>query len=133
MRHKSLHCLCRVVGILHVGIAVAIVAHEHESVAPSAWLIVCSVAHYLIHKHLCLSSRSCRQPAHSHVGFAGVLCAYAELLTIVEHGVKVVGNIAFHCACGILALKAEEEVVAILALPFRRKHAVVPSSVAKEQ
>ena len=112
-------------------VLVSVVAHEYESVLPSARIVVVHVGNHLVHHHLCLGFASHGEPSYSHIQFVGR--HGVSSFTIIEQAKETVVDVALRFAERILTFEAKQIVVGAAFLPVSGVHAVVPCTVAKEQ
>ena len=119
------------IGLTHVHVAVAVVAHEAERVLPVAGIAVLHIVVYLIDQNLGLLFGTSRQTAYAHVGF--VALGQASSLAFIEQAEIVVADVAVGGAVGVFTLVAEQEVVGRALGPVDSEHAVVPGTIAEEQ
>ena len=119
------------IGIAHVAVGVAVVAHHADGVLPCPGAGVLNIADALVDHGLGGIGRAHGEASHGHVGL--VADEHAAALIVVHQTEVVVGNIAVNLAEGVLALIAQQEIVGGIVLPARGKHPVVPGTVAEEQ
>ena len=120
-----------ILGIVHVQILVAVVAHEAKRVLPAACILIVGVADDLVDEDRSVGLAAGREATYAHIG--AIVAEQARAFAIVEHTEEVVAHVALGLAEGVLALEAEQEVVGRIVAPVAGKHAVVPCSVAKKQ
>ena len=120
-----------VVGITHVHIVVAVVAHEHDDVLPVAGVAVLGVGYGLVDEHLGLGIRHHGEAPHGHVNLIGHSRAYA--FALVEQAEEAVVYVATGFVVRVLALESQQVVVGVEAATVGGEHTVVPHAVAEEQ
>ena len=125
LRHHLGHHL----GIVHVAVVVAVVAHKADGVLPVAGVVVIAVTDGLVDQNLGISLITDGEAAHSHVGL--VAGEHIGTLTVVHQAEVVIGDVAVGLAERVLALVAEQEVVGRIVLPVGGQHTVVPATVAE--
>ena len=126
-----------IVDVAHVGIAIAVVAHEHEGVLPGAGILVFGIADDLVHHHLCIALRRHGEAADGHIGQSGGsligIAAGGKGFAVVEHAEELIADVAVGLAERVVALEAEQVVVGRGLSPVAGEHAVIPCAVAEEQ
>ena len=100
-----------IVDVAHVGIAIAVVAHEHEGVLPGAGILVFGIADDLVHHHLCIAFRRHGEATHGHIGQSGRsligIAAGGKGFAVVEHAEELIADVAVGLAERVVALEAE--------------------------
>ena len=79
-RIDALNHLCHFVGIAHVLVVVAVVAHKHHHVLPAAGIFVLGVAYGLVNHYLCFFCGAHGEASHSHVE---LVCLRIAALAVV--------------------------------------------------
>ena len=135
-RVQGLHEVGRLVGVAHVNVVVAVVAHHHDGVFPVAGVAVLNIAYGLVYHHLGILFRVDGQSAHGHVAHVELAdrrrCKVGAL-AVVEIREEAVVYIAVHGAERVVALVGKQEVVGVEVLALGGEHAVVPYAGAEEQ
>ena len=119
------------IGLTHVHVAVAVVAHEAECVLPVAGVGIGGVVDDFVDHDFGLGLSAGRQTAHADVG--AVALGQAGALALVEHTEEIVADVAHGLAERVLAFIAQQIVVGRSLTPVGGKHTVVPGPVAEEQ
>ena len=127
------HDACGLVGVVHVLVVVAVVAHEHHGVLPCAGILVFHIGQRLVGQHLGLVGIPDGEAANGYVGLAAIAAACKQRLAIVEQAEIVFRHIAIGTAVRVLTLIAKQEIVGSIACPCRGVHAVVPCAIAEKQ
>ena len=105
---------CRhLVSVTHVLVVVAVVAHEHELVLPTAGVCVLDVVDGLVNHYLGFSLVAHGKTPHGHVELVG--CERIAALSVVKIAEETVVNIAIHVVERVFALVAEQQVVSVKA------------------
>ena len=103
------------VGVSHVDVIVAVVAHHAERVLPGASLFVAGVADYFVNDNGRIVGVAGRYASYGSVGL--VFAYHVAALTVVQHAEVVVAHVAVRLAIRVLALVAEQEIVRREVLP----------------
>ena len=119
------------VGVGHVYIIVAVVAHEHYSVLPCTAVAVLGIIDGFVYHYLRFGIAHYGESSHADVEL--VYVHRSETLAVVEHGVETVVDVADAAVVRVLTLERQEVVVGVLARVVRRNHTVVPKTIAEEQ
>ena len=101
--HRRCHC----VGICHVQVIIAIIAHEAQRVLPSASMGVGTIVINLVDHNLCLIGSTSRQASY---GSIDALTRHIPLVIIKQTEI-VVSDIAIELTVRVLALIAQQEVL----------------------
>lgn len=111
--HYALHLECRVdvfyglgyfVGVFHVYVLVAVVAHEHQEVLPAAGVVVAGVVYGLVNHDFGLGLRAHREAAYGHVEL--VCLGGIAALSVVETAEEAVVDVAVYLVERVFALVA---------------------------
>ena len=125
------HLLRHRLGVVHVAVVVAVVAHDADGVLPGSGIVVACVADGLVNQNLSLVSRAYWESSDGHVRLVGR--QDIGPFAVVHQTIVVVADVAVGSAEGVLALVAEQEVIRRIVLPVGGQHTVVPGAVAEEQ
>ena len=96
-------------GIVHVAVVVAVIAHKADGVLPVASVVVITVANGLVNKYLCFRLVADGEATHGHIGL--VAAEHIGTLAIVHQAEVVVGDVTVGLAERVLALVAEQKIV----------------------
>ena len=97
------------VGILHVQVVVAVVAHEHHHVLPRTGVGILGIADGLVNHHLGLGSGAHGEASHGNVVLVGA--GRPVTFAVVETAEIAVVHVAAGRAERVLALIAEQQIV----------------------
>ena len=87
---QRLHLLRYGVGILHVAVLVAVIAHQADGVLPDACFLIISIAVYLVNHDGGVSSRACRDASYSDVS---LFCQQVGTFVVVQQCEVVVAHV----------------------------------------
>ena len=90
-RIESFHHLCHTVGIGHVGILVAVIAHETQQVLPRPGMFVIDITHNLVHHGSGFFVGTCRDASYGHVSLVN---QHVATLAVIHQTEVVIGHIA---------------------------------------
>ena len=124
------HIICHLIGILHVEVAVSVIAHKHQGVLPGAYIGILSITDGLVYQHLGFFCISYREAAY---GYILQLTVRIQSGSLAEHTEPAVADEAGYGAEGVFTLKAQQIIVWIQGSATGGKHAVIPYAVAEEQ
>ena len=129
LRIGGLHLVANVVGILHVLVLIAVVAHHANHVLPCAGMAVLHVGDALVHHDGSLRGRGHGKASNAQIG---LVAQQVPSLAVIEQAEIVFHDVASGIAHAVLALEAQQIVIGIGGSPCRAEHAVVPCAVAHE-
>ena len=118
------------IGILHVAVVVAVVAHEHYFVEPCRSSGILHVALYLVNH--CLGIGSCGHGETSDCHIHLVDIQRAQSFAVVKHAVKRIVDIAKSLVERLLAFVCQQIIVSLHLSAFGREQAVVPHAAAEK-
>ena len=124
------HIICHLIGILHVEVAVSVIAHKHQGVLPGAYIGILSITDGLVYQHLGFFCIGYREAAY---GYILQFAARIQSGSLAEHTEPAVADEAGYGAEGVFTLKAQQVIVWIQDSATGGKHAVIPYAVAEEQ
>ena len=124
------HIICHLIGILHVEVAVSVIAHKHQGVLPGAYIGILSITDGLVYQHLGFFCISYREAAY---GYILQFTVRIQSGSLAEHTEPAVADEAGYGAEGVFTLKAQQIIVWIQGSATGGKHAVIPYAVAEEQ
>ena len=124
------HIICHIIGILHVEVAVSVIAHKHQRVLPGAYIGILSITDGLVYQHLGFFCIGYREAAY---GYILQFTARIQSGSLAEHTEPAVADEAGYGAEGVFTLKAQQVIVWIQDSATGGKHAVIPYAIAEEQ
>ena len=130
-RVYTFHRFSHFLGITHVAVAVAVVAHEDAQILPTAGILVLGVTYSLVDHNLSFSLRAHGETSYGYIELVGFKRIAA--FTIIKTAEETVVYITLCVAEGVFALVTKKEVVRIQACTLLRIHAVVPYAITEKQ
>ena len=124
------HIICHLIGILHVEVAVSVIAHKHQGVLPGAYIGILGITDGLVYQHLGFFCISYRKTTY---GYILQLAVRIQSGSLAEHAEPAVADEAGYGTDGVFTLKAQQVIVRIQGSATGGKHAVIPYAVAEEQ
>ena len=118
------------IGIHHVAILVAVVAHEHYFVEPCRSSGILHIALYLVNHRLGFCRCSHWESANGYIHLVDI--QRSQAFAVVEHAVKRIVDITKSLVERFLAFVCQQIIVSLHLSAFGREQAVVPHAAAEK-